>query len=136
MWIADKETIDKLTGFARSGGHIIALEETLLQSFDGKAVLPFVPEKDFYSCICGSFNTGRENEKFLSAVKTGIASSRIKISNTGGKIMLREFERPDGQYFAMIQNFSCDTVGNVLISCDFEPVILDIDTLKKDITGR
>ena len=130
VWIADKETIDKLTGFARSGGHIIALEETLLRSFDGKAVLPFVPEKDFYSCICGSFNTGKENEKFLSAVKTGIASSRVKISNTGGKIMLREFERPDGQYFAMIQNFSCDTVENVLISCDFEPVILDIDTLK------
>lgn len=130
VWLAEKETADKLTEFARSGGRVIALEETLSAVFTGNAVLPFAPEDDFYSCICSDFNSGKDDEKFLAAVKEGMHSSRVKISGACGKIMLREFERPDGQYFAMIQNFSCDTVENVSITCDFDPVILDIDTLK------
>ncbi len=128
VWIIDGNNAEKLTDFARSGGKIIALEETLSFVFDGKEVLPYSLPENFYSCICNSFNAGKEDEKFLAA--TGQGGVKVKLSDTQRKIMIREFERPDGQYFAMIQNFSCDTVGDVRISCDFEPAVLDIDTLE------
>lgn len=128
VWIIDGNNAEKLTDFARSGGKIIALEETLSAVFDGKEVLPYSLPENFYSCICNSFNDGKDDGKFLAA--TGTGGVKVKLAGTQNKIMLREFERPDGQYFAMIQNFSCDTVENVRLSCDFEPAVMDIDTLE------
>ena len=130
VWLLEEKTAEKLAAFARLGGRIILLEEKPVNIFDGEKISSFVLPKDFAAGIFEDFNSGASDQNFLLLVQSGLSRSRIHLANTGGKILLREWFRPDGQYFALLQNQSTETLKDVQISCDFDPVILDIDTLE------
>jgi hypothetical protein len=130
VWIMGEKAFKKLREFSGTGGRIIGLGERLSLIFDGTDVVPARYPADFYTAFFADFPEGTAEDKaFEKAVKAGVKHSRIRVGSRRKKLILREWVRKDGRYFALLHNMSREKLSKVAITCDFSPAVLDLDTL-------
>lgn len=126
--IVGEKALKKLRAFQKFGGLLITLNDEpsrALMSECVRAIEP-VPSRNF------RFRSNAELDEcaFLSVIRTATAADSIQISNSGGKIAVREWSK-DGVRFAMLHNHSRNRIHDVEISCPGEalPQTLDLDSL-------
>lgn len=130
VWVIEESSYRKLLKFAEQGGRIIGTGEKLSLVFTGSEICDALYPAGFYTALFADFTTGTsEDQAFVLAVKEGGKYSKVQLENAVGKVILREFIRKDGQYFALLHNMSREKISQVKISCRFEPAVLDVDTL-------
>ena len=110
-WIIGKKALAVLEKFKCAGGLIMTISRDVSATFDGDVIAPA-------SLKGAPFD--------IAQLRGNMLHSRLSLSNTNGKILLREWIK-DGQYFAMIQNFSRESLHDVEFNCKFDPAELDLE---------
>ncbi len=110
-WIVGKKALVVLEEFKQAGGLIMTIGRDITATFDGHVITQ--------ASLTGvSFD--------IALLRENMRHSRLSLANTCGKILLREWIK-DGQYFAMVQNFSRESLADVEFNCRFNPVELDLE---------
>ena len=110
-WIVEERTLAVLSEFQRAGGLVVTIGDGVSAVFDGKAIKPAKLKGVPFD---------------ISKIRQNMRHSRISLASTHEKILLREWIK-DGQYFAMLQNFSREQLNGVEIACRFEPSAIDLE---------